>query len=113
MLNYNSKAMMIMNPNTRPSVPGTQNRGVAKNHLVKTQNFCKNLLKTKNQKKSLKVNIGTWNVTASNNEGNLEFFLNNMKPFDIKILGVVTIHWNNTVEDTFKQEGYAIIHSFS
>ena len=61
MFNYTSKAMMIMSQNTRTPVPSTQKRGGGKNHLVKTQNFCKHFLKTKNQKKYLKVNMGMWN----------------------------------------------------
>ena len=34
-----------------------------------------------------------------------------MKSFNIKILGVAETHWNNSVEDTFQQNGYVIIHS--
>ena len=34
-----------------------------------------------------------------------------MKSFNIKRLGVAETHWNNSVEDTFQQNGYVIIHS--
>ena len=34
-----------------------------------------------------------------------------MKSFNIKILGAAETHWNNSVEDTFQQNGYVIIHS--
>ena len=34
-----------------------------------------------------------------------------MKSFDIKVLGIAETHWNNSVEDAFEQNGYAIIHS--
>ena len=34
-----------------------------------------------------------------------------MKSLNIKILGVAETHWNNSVEDTFQQNGYVIIHS--
>ena len=64
----------------------------------------------KNQKKIL-INIGTWNVRTLNNDGNLDLLLKNMKSLNIKILGVAETHWNNSVEDTFQQNGYVIIHS--
>ena len=59
--------------------------------------------KNKNQK--IFNNIGTWNVRTSNNEGNLDLLLKNMKSFNIKILAVSETHWNNSVEDTFQQNG--------
>ena len=39
-----------MNQNTRPTVPSTRKSRGAKNHLVKTQDICKKILKTENQK---------------------------------------------------------------
>lgn len=42
MLNYTSKAIMIMNLNTRPPVSGSRRRECTKNNLVKTQNICIN-----------------------------------------------------------------------
>ena len=79
------------------------------NHLVKNKNNRKKSLKTKNQKTF--INIGTWNVRTLNNERNLDLLLKNMKSFNIKILGVAETHWNNSVEDTFQQNGYVIIYS--
>ena len=101
---------MTINQNSRPLVPGTRKRRGAKNHLVKNQNSRKKSLKIKNQKKIL-INIGTWNVRTLNNDGNLDLLLKNMKSLNIKILGVAETHWNNSAEDTFQQNGYAIIHS--
>ena len=101
---------MTINQNSRPLVPGTRKRRGAKNHLVKNQNNRKKSLKIKNQKKIL-INIGTWNVRTLNNDGNLDLLLKNMKSLNIKILGVAETHWNNSVEDTFQQNGYVIIHS--
>ena len=46
-----------------------------------------------------------------NNGENLDLLQKNMKSFNIKILGVAETHWNNSVEDTFQRNGYAIIHS--
>ena len=102
---------MAINQNPWHLVPGTRKRRSAKNHLVKNKNKNnhKKSLKTKNQK--IFINIGTWNVRTLNNEGNLDLLLKNMKSFNIKILGVAETHWNNSVEDTFQQNGYVIIHS--
>ena len=71
----------------------------AKNYLVKNKNNLKKCLKTKNKK--IFLDIGTWNVRALNNKGNLDLLLKNMKSFNIKILGVAETHWNNSVEDNF------------
>ena len=109
MLIHTSEVITI-NQNSRPLVPGTRKRRGAKNHLVKNQNNRKKSLKIKNQKKIL-INIGTWNVRTLNNDGNLDLLLKNMKSLHIKILGVAGTHWNNSVEDTFQQNGYVIIHS--
>ena len=111
MLNCTSKAILIMNPNTRLPVPGARKRGGVKNHLIKTQNIFKKTLKTKKSKKPLKVNIGAWKKTVNNERKPWTTLLNNMKSFDIKILGVAQTHWNDTVEDAFEHKGYVIIHS--
>ena len=100
---------MVINQNLRPLVPGTRKRRGAMNHLVKNKNNRKKCLKTKNQKTF--INIGTWNVRTLNNERNLDLLLKNIKSFNIKILGVAETHWNNSVEDTFQENGYVIIHS--
>ena len=109
MLIHTSEVITI-NQNSRPLVPGTRKRRGAKNHLVKNQNNRKKSLKIKNLKKIL-INIGMWNVRTLNNDVNLDLLLKNMKSLNIKILGVAGTHWNNSVEDTFQQNGYVIIHS--
>ena len=53
------------------------------------------------------IGIGTWNVRALYQPGNLEILLNQMQKFKWEILGISETHWTDSGE--FSTDGYKIL----
>lgn len=55
--------------------------------------------------------VATWNVRTSNTEGSLELLTEEIKRFDVEILGVAETHWTNEEEDAFEIDSYVVINA--
>ena len=75
----------------RPSVPGTRKREGAKNLPD--------------------ILIATWNVRTLNSDYKLQQLVNEMKKFEIKILGIFETHWNNKTPEAFEFKNCVVIQS--
>ena len=71
-----------------PSVPGTRKREGAKN-----------------------LPVATWNVRTMNEEGKLNMLVEEMKRFNIGLLGISETHWTEEDEDAFTIDDYTVVAS--